>query len=154
LNREVEIKNIEKLEEREYFFNWKAVGEISLIKGGYHSIISEAYRAAVELKIGMDYTEDENLMRIWIDEKNSIEDFKKGTVAKAIGRIMEKRHYKRLCHQKGKGQQFDTFRNSTVSNFYIGNIKAPLSNGIMRFAIRARNDTLCTPAKNRLCLEV
>jgi hypothetical protein len=34
-----------------------------------------------------------------------------------------------------------------VSNFYIGNEKVPLLNGIMRFAIRARNDTLWTPAK-------
>jgi hypothetical protein len=33
LNRAAEIKDIEKLEEREYFFNWKAVDEVPLIRG-------------------------------------------------------------------------------------------------------------------------
>jgi hypothetical protein len=73
----------------------------------------------------MDYNEDENMMRIWTDEKNSIEDCKKSTVAKIIGRIVERRYYKQLCEQKARGQQFDTFRSSPVSNFYIGNSKAP-----------------------------
>jgi uncharacterized protein YdcH (DUF465 family) len=52
-----------------------------------------------------------------------------------------------LLQQKSRGIQFDTFRNSQISNFYVGNGKAPLSNSFIRFALRARNDTLWTPAK-------
>ncbi|GMO20772.1 MAG: hypothetical protein Ta2E_11960 [Mycoplasmoidaceae bacterium] len=40
-----------------------------------------------------------------------------------------------------------TFKNSAISNFYIGNCKAPTKDYLLRFSIRARNDTLWTPAK-------
>jgi hypothetical protein len=67
LDREGEEKEITKSEEREYFFDWKASGVTPLIKGGYHSIISEAYRAAVEMKIRIDYNEDSNSMQVWTE---------------------------------------------------------------------------------------
>jgi hypothetical protein len=37
-----------------------------------------------------------------------------------------------------------------TSNFYIGNSKAPLSNGIIRFALRTRNETLWMLARKAL----
>jgi hypothetical protein len=110
-------------------------------------MISEAYRAAMEMKIGIDYDDDSNMMHVWTEEDNSLVECKKGTVAKTIGTILEKRHYNSLLQQTARGIQFDTFRNSQNSNFYVGNGKAPLSNSIIRFALRARNDTLWTPAK-------
>jgi hypothetical protein len=100
----------------------------------------------MEMKIGMDYSEDGNTMQIWTEE-DSLTECKKGTMSKARETILEKRHFRNLCQQKARGVQFDTFRNSQISNFYVGNSKAPLSNSIMRFALRARNDTLWTPAK-------
>jgi hypothetical protein len=56
-------------------------------------MISEAYRAAVEMKIGIDYSEKDNVMHVWTEEENTLIECKKGTVAKAIGTILEKRHY-------------------------------------------------------------
>jgi hypothetical protein len=47
------------------------------------------------LKIGIDYNEYENMMGIWTEEANSIVDCKKGTLAKTIGGIVEKRHFQR-----------------------------------------------------------
>jgi hypothetical protein len=64
LNREAEEKKITKSEEREYFFDWKASEVTPLIKGGYHSMISEAYRAAMEMKIGIDYSGIDNAMHV------------------------------------------------------------------------------------------
>jgi hypothetical protein len=68
----------------------------------------------------------------------------KGEVANTIGKIIEKKHYKDLCEQKSRGQQFIAFRNSMPSNFYVENSKAPLSNSIITFALRAMNETLWT----------
>jgi endo-1,4-beta-D-glucanase Y len=64
LDEEANDKKIIKSEEREYFFDWKASETTPLIKGGYHSMISEAYRAAMEMKIGIDYDETSNMMHI------------------------------------------------------------------------------------------
>jgi hypothetical protein len=84
-------------------------------------------------------------MNLWTSQVGSEREWKKGEVAKTLRKIIEKRHYQTLCEQKSRGHQFATFRNSAVSNFYVGNSKAPFSNSIIRFAPRARNETLWTP---------
>jgi hypothetical protein len=43
-----------------------------------------------------------------------------------------------------------TFKNSIYSNFYIGNCKAPTSDALIRFSLRARNDTLWTPVRKAI----
>jgi hypothetical protein len=109
--------------------------------------VSEAYKAVYDLRIGIDHDEDVNKMEVWTNQIGSEKECKKGEVAKTIGKIIEKGHYQFLCEQKSRGHQFVTFRNSAVSNFYVGNSKAPLSNSIIRFALRARNEILWTPAR-------
>jgi hypothetical protein len=147
LNRKAEIRNVQKSDEQLFFFDWNIPCENLVIKGGYRSMISKAYKAAYDQGVGMNYNEDENKIHVWTDKPGSDTECKKGEVSKTIGKIIGKRHFARLCSQKSRGQRFDTFRNSMVSNFYIGNEKVPLLNGIMRFAIRSRNDTLWIPAK-------
>jgi hypothetical protein len=44
----------------------------------------------------MNYNDDENKIRVWTDEKNSIGECKKGEEARSIGKFLEKRHYKEL----------------------------------------------------------
>jgi hypothetical protein len=69
------------------------------------------------MKIRIDYSGIDNVMHIWTEEENSLIECKKGTVSKAIGTILEKKHFNNLCQQKARGVQFDTFRNSQISNF-------------------------------------
>jgi hypothetical protein len=83
LDREARIRKVER-SEREFFFDWNAPGEDLVIKGGYHSMISEAYKAAYDLRIGIDYKENDNKIQIWTDEKLSEVGCEKGEVSKTI----------------------------------------------------------------------
>jgi hypothetical protein len=50
----VEIRNIGKTDQKEFFFDWNMSGPNPAIKGGFHSMVSEAYKAAYDLRIGID----------------------------------------------------------------------------------------------------
>jgi hypothetical protein len=86
-------------------------------------------------------------MEIWSVEGDPTIECRKGETTRRISEIFERRHCLRLSEQKCRGQSFKTFKNSPTSNFYIGNCKAPASDALVRFSIRARNDILWTPAK-------
>jgi hypothetical protein len=73
---------------------------------------------------------------------------------KTVSVIFERRHFKNLCEQKGHGQSFQTFHNSKISNFYVGNCRTPVSDGLIRFSLRARNDMLWTLRKKQLFLKI
>jgi hypothetical protein len=105
---------------------------------------SEGYKATYDLQVNINY--DDNKINVWTDDSASEKQCKK---EKFQGQYEDigKRHYANLCAYKSRDQAFDTFRNSMNSNFYMGNSKFILSNSIIRFAIRTRNDTLRTPAR-------
>jgi hypothetical protein len=60
--KEAEIRNVIKSENKEFFFDWNTPGEDLVIKGGFHSMISECYKAAYDTQIGINY--DENDMKM------------------------------------------------------------------------------------------
>jgi hypothetical protein len=66
---------------------------------------------------------------------------------KKVWQRFEARHYENLFKQKYRGRTFCTLGNSKVPNFFISNPKAPNADSLIRFTLRARNDTLWTPAK-------
>jgi hypothetical protein len=67
-----------------------------------------------------------------------------------VGKLFEASHYENLLKQKCKGRTFCTLGNSKVSNFFISNPKAPNSDSLIRFTLKARNDTLWTPARKAM----
>jgi hypothetical protein len=86
-------------------------------------------------------------MAIWAKEdKNDVKYCKKGETAQEAGKIFEARHYENLLKQKYRGRTFCTLGNSKVSNFFISNPRTPNADSLIRFTLRARNDTLWTPA--------
>jgi hypothetical protein len=76
-NREIEIRNIEKTDHSEFFFDWNTSGPNPAIKGGFHSMVSEAYKAAKDLRVGIDYDEDLNIIQVWTNQPCSEKDCKK-----------------------------------------------------------------------------
>jgi hypothetical protein len=133
--------------ENNYFFNWNLERKEKVLRGGYHSLIGEAFKAACKQRIGISYNAESDFIEIWSADKEGIVECRKGETTKKIGEILEKRHFERLMGQKCRGQSFKTFKNSPTSNFYVGNCKSPVSDALERFSIRAINDTLWTPAK-------
>jgi hypothetical protein len=146
IKEEAIFRQVIRTQEHNYFFDWK-LPQKSKLKGGFHSFISEGFAAANELMIGISYNDDINKMLIWASQENSTKELGEGDVLKHINHILEKRHFNFLCDQKIRGQSFSTFKNSRCSNFYIGNCKASTSDALLRFSLRARNDTIWTPAR-------
>jgi hypothetical protein len=90
-------------------------------------------------------------MAIWEKEdKNNTKYCKKGETAQEVGKLFEARHYENLLKQKCRGRNFSTLGNSKVSNFFISNPKAPNADSLIRFTLRARNDTLWTPGRKAI----
>ncbi|GMO18297.1 MAG: hypothetical protein Ta2E_09330 [Mycoplasmoidaceae bacterium] len=96
----------------------------------------------------MKYIEEEQKIQIWNEKNIKVCDM--GETAKKISMLLNDEHYEHLTQQKLRGQAMCTFKNSVISNFYIGNCKAPTKDYLLRFSIRARNDTLWTPAKKAI----
>jgi hypothetical protein len=120
-------------------------------KGRSHSIISELYYAANKARIGINFDKRTKLMAIWAKEdKNDVKYCKKGEIAQEVRKIFEARHYENLLKQKCRGRTFCTLGNSKVSNFFISNARAPKADSLIRFTLRARNDTLRTPARKTM----
>jgi hypothetical protein len=76
-DREAEIRNVEKSEQQEFFFNWKTPGPNLAIKGGFHSMVSEAYKASHDLSVAINYDEDTNKMNVWTSQVGSERKCKK-----------------------------------------------------------------------------
>jgi hypothetical protein len=144
LNRSVKTKK------GSLFFDWDEVG-ILRSKGRSHSIISELYYAANRAKIGINYDEKTELMAVWEDkDENNAKYCKKGETVQEVGKLFETKHYENLLKQNCRGRTFCTLGNSKVSNFFISNSKAPNADSLIRFTLRARNDTLWTPARKAM----
>jgi hypothetical protein len=120
-------------------------------KGRSHSIISELYYATNKARIRINFDKRTKLMAIWAKEdKNDVKFCKKGETTQEVGKIFKARHYENLLNQKWRGRTFCTFRNSKVSNFLISNLRAPNADSLIGFTLRARNDTLWTPARKAM----
>jgi hypothetical protein len=75
---------------------------------------------------------------------------KKGQRAKVTRKFFEARHNESLIKQKCRGKSICKLRNSKAWNFFIGNPRAPNSDNLIKFIIRARNDTLWASARKTI----
>jgi hypothetical protein len=146
-------RNIPLLDEDEtqepVFFDWK-IGdnyEIQDMKGGYHCMLLEAFRAVRKLNLNIYHDRETNQTSVWDMESNFYfsEDILINKTSRDLMKMIRTRHWKQLTNQVLHGHTFFTLQNSTASNFMIGNCKAPVSNALFRFTVRARNNTLWTP---------
>jgi hypothetical protein len=64
---------------------------------------------------------------------------------------VRRRSFRELTDQRFRGASFKSLENSVISNFFMGNMRAHMTNALLHFTIRARNDTLWTPMNKALC---
>jgi hypothetical protein len=124
IQKEGEARNVKKLKEENFFFDWDMEG-INPLKGGYHSLVAEVFHAADQLQIGISYDKDNQKVNIWTNEQGSLLKCKKGETAARIGKILEKRHYKALKEQRYRGRSICTFKDSRISNFLYSKSQSP-----------------------------
>jgi hypothetical protein len=135
------------------FFDWDKAAALRN-KGRSHSLIWELYYAANKARIGINFDKNTGLIAIWEEEnKNNAKYCKEGETAKEVGKLFEVRHYQNLLKQKCRGRTFCTYGNSKASNFFICCQKPPNADCLIRFTLRARNDTLWEPARKAMILE-
>jgi hypothetical protein len=146
------------------FFNWDVDKDYKFpkkIKSGYHNEIMEAFRAVKKCSWIVDFNEkqdniyvkwltrDDNGHEKMIDLFGTDNEYDKypapSEVSKALMKNLREQHHKELL-KLPSCFQMTTFKNSTVSNFMLGNCKAPVTDFVLKFIIRARVNTLWTPA--------
>jgi hypothetical protein len=159
---EVLKRNITTTEYNQRFLNWMDDREFHLDSNGvrYDSLIFRAYKASKKLKVGFKYIEEDNKVEITdyrrqMSQNNEDEDdeeeevttnsfLSKGKqVACSLMQILQARHQK-LQSLALRGHTFHSLEKSPCSNFFICNCKASTSDGIVKFAIRARTNSLST----------
>jgi hypothetical protein len=169
ISEEVLRRKISVTDYDQRFLNWMEDEDFQLEANGkrFDSLIFRAYTASKKLKVGFHYNKEENKVEVSDyfksmrrdvpeedeDESDVEEDIKpnkfltnsKG-VANSLMKILQIRHKKKLQSLVLRGHTFHSLQKSPCSNFFIGNCKAPTSDTIVRFAIRARTNSLPTRA--------
>jgi hypothetical protein len=162
INEEVRKRKIETTDYRQRFLNWIEDDKHQLQADGrrFDSLIIRAYRASRKLQIGVHYIEEttqfliENFQRSDEDEaEEGVEQIQPNKflapakqVASLLMRILQSRHRDNLQSLALRGHSFDSLQNSRYSNFFIGNCKAPTSDALVKFVVRARTNSLPTKA--------
>jgi hypothetical protein len=80
-------------------------------------------------------------------KESKVEFFDKKTFLDTVNVWIQNRYRVELLEQKSRGAAYGNLINSSCSNFFLGNCKAPVSNALFRFVVRGRNDTLWTKVK-------
>jgi hypothetical protein len=165
---EVCKRGISTTDYNQRFLNWIEDENSRIDAKGkrYDSLIYLAYAASRKLRIGFHYNKEESIIEITdcdkktrtIEEKEEDDDEeiiapnKYLSGAKKVGhnlmQILQARHKKKLNILALRGHTFPSLEKSPCSNFFIGNCKAPTSDSIVKFAIRARTKSL--PTKTNL----
>jgi hypothetical protein len=150
---------------RNSFFGFENKDDIHDQDGGYNSIVAQSYRSMRKLDIVIR-RDEESIMKFYIENIDSWyqpeENDRRGKyrgitvcrnkkAAKNITKFFQKRSLQNLKAQLVRGQSYFTLEGSPISSFFIGNCKAPVNDHLIRFVIRARNDTLWTKARSAMC---
>jgi hypothetical protein len=91
---------------------------------------------------------EKNKILVWDNDK--IHKLENWQLASKGSEMLMDRYYDELFRQSTRGQSIVTLKSSDVSHFFIGICKDPIKDWLLRFTIRARNDTLWTPAKQAM----
>jgi hypothetical protein len=116
---------------------------------------NNAYLAAMRLDVKLNHYEDAGKGLFVLEDKHGVEELvevrDKSRFLNTIGCWLKARYFKELVSQKSRGASFGLLKESPVSNFFLGNCKAPMSDYWVRFVLKGRNDTLWTPLKRAQC---
>lgn len=108
---------------------------------GTSNLLSRCVKSLFDLNIGLSRNDDTFVIK---DLKTSEStDINVSNVMKNIMKIICKRHQENLCHFTSKGHSFNTLKDSPVSSFFL-KPKTHMADSIVKFAIRARTNSLMT----------
>jgi hypothetical protein len=171
INEEVITRKIITNDLPQRFLDWEENDFVQLEATGrrFDSLIFRAYKASKKLKVGVQYIEEERKIQI-VDfrdriisspsedtsedeTENEIDEVepnkylsKPKQTASSLMRLLQVRHRKKLQSLALRGHSFRSLQQSRYSNFFIGHCKAPTSDAIVKFAMRARTNSLPTKA--------
>jgi hypothetical protein len=115
----------------------------------------DAFMACSRLDIRFNHFVDKGVGMFSLKDGHGVEKevsyFDKSTLLDTLNAWIKRRYFRELTDQKLRGVSFKTLEGSVTSNFFMGNMRAPMSKALLRFTIRARNDTLWTPMNKALC---
>jgi hypothetical protein len=140
------------------FMGWKDEFDRTQMKGTRirYSPWNDAYVAASRLDIRINHILDEGEGKFVLEDKYGIElkveFFDKKTFLATVNMWMKNRYRAELLDQRSRGACYGMQKYSVVSNFFLGNCKAPVSNALFRLVVRGRNDTLWTPVKGHFII--
>jgi hypothetical protein len=171
INEEVITRRISINDQPQRFLNWEEDEEFRLDAHGrrFDSLIIRAYKASKKLKVGVQFNEDSRKIQIedYIrrrsktspdensddekeDEAEEVEPNKflspPKQAASILMKILRIRHRNKLQSLALRGHSFKSLQGARYSNFFIGHCKGPTSDAIVKFAIRARTNSLPTKA--------
>jgi hypothetical protein len=171
INEEVYFRKISINDQPQRFLNWVEDDDFRLEAHGkkFDSLIIRAYKASRKLKVGVQF--DNERKKIQIEDfnnrisKNSPDesaedDAEEGAedvepnkflsppkqAASILMKILRLRHMKKLQSLALRGHSFKSLQDARYSNFFIGHCKGPTADAIVKFAIRARTNSLPTKA--------
>jgi hypothetical protein len=125
------------------------------MRGAAHFEIYEAFKACKNLKIGINYTEGANLKifpgsdlelpeedrkQFFLEPKNAV-----NVISKRLTQFQKIKYTKMIEENKYRGVVDKALVDQPISNFMLSNCKAPFSNSLFRFTVKARNQALVTP---------
>ena len=117
---------------------------------GTHCLLARAIKAVKFLEVGVSRREE----KFWIKDVRS-EEAREEEVRKKpsnllpfLNALLDRRHAERLAGHPMKGHTFPTLRRSPLSSYFM-DWRSKITNGLIRFAWRARTNSLGTGEMDR-----
>ena len=145
---EISARKIE-LDRNSPYLNIPIDGNNKIIQTGQfksNCLFARSVKALIKLNIGMKINFNNYNIKIWDNETTEKEKIPVDELStlKTMNQFMKQRHGNKLRNKLFKGHTFNTLQNSPLSNFFIGNYKAPTADTITRFALLARTNNFPT----------
>lgn len=108
---------------------------------GTSNILARCVKALHDANMGLILKDD--MFTLKDLNSNVTYDVNTSNVVKHIMKVMSDRYYSDLCQHKMRGHTFTTLKNSPLSNYFM-KPNALMADSVVRFAIKARTNTLMT----------
>ena len=110
-------------------------------QSGTSSLLTRTVKALNKLHLGLKKVEQQwTLKDVHTDGEHNID---RHNFLRTVKDILQQRYCEEIDQKPLKGHSFESLRDSAVSNFWIHS-KAPTSDSIVRFALRARTNSFFT----------
>ena len=110
-------------------------------QSGTSSLLTRTVKALNRLNLGLNKVDGKWILKDLLTEREQSVD--RHNFLQHVKEILQQRYCKNIDEKPLKGHSFESIRQSTVSNFWIQS-KAPTSDSLVRFALRARTNSYFT----------